>query len=120
LVVEDREDVRTLVATGLSSYGYDVLTAATADAAIEVLRTSNREVRVLLTDVVMPGRGGRELAADIVRQWPGIRVIFMSGHSEEILRARPGSALADDYLQKPFTAAEAAALVRRALDRKDS
>jgi nitrogen-specific signal transduction histidine kinase len=68
LVVEDREDVRTLVATGLSSYGYDVLTAATADAAIEVLRTSNREVRVLLTDVVMPGRGGRELAADIVRQ----------------------------------------------------
>lgn len=120
LVVEDREDVRTLVATGLSSYGYDVLTAATADAAIEVLRTSNREVRVLLTDVVMPGRGGRELAADIVRQWPGIRVIFMSGHSEEILRERPGSALADDYLQKPFTAAEAAALVRRALDRKDS
>jgi CheY-like chemotaxis protein len=115
LVVEDREEVRTLIATGLRSYGYDVLTAASTGDAIALLETSQK-VRVLLTDVVMPGRSGRELAAEVVRRWPGIRVIYMSGHSEEILRESAGSELEHGYLQKPFTAAEAARAVRRALD----
>jgi signal transduction histidine kinase/CheY-like chemotaxis protein len=116
LVVEDREEVRTLIATGLRSYGYDVLTAASAGEAVDLLKTSRKTVRVLLTDLVMPRRSGRELAADVASRWPGIRVIYMSGHSEEILRESVGSELEHGYLQKPFTAADVAQAVRRALD----
>src|SRR4029077_10162795 len=84
LVVEDEEAVRAIVGEQLLSLGYDVKLAGHAEEALALLRS--HQFDLVLTDVVMPGRlNGKGLADEVERSWPGTRVVFMSGYSENAL-----------------------------------
>ena len=110
LVVEDEEAVRDLVRTILVGQGYEVIVARDPRHAEEIARKFPRDIHLLLTDVVMPGTSGRELAARIMTNRPGIHVLYMSGYTENVVTS--GGLLEEGlaFLQKPFSPA---ALVQR-------
>jgi CheY-like chemotaxis protein len=101
LLVEDDEDIRESVCELLESLGHDVRAVPSAEEAQEVL-ASGGGVDVLFTDVTLPGMSGVELAREVLRQRPGLRVIIASGHGSEVL-SRGGDALAGAVLlPKPY------------------
>jgi two-component system cell cycle sensor histidine kinase/response regulator CckA len=116
VVVEDDASVRTLVRIMLGDCGYQVLEAPDADAAMELCDDHPDGVDLLLTDVVMPDIGGRALAERLTALFPHLRVLFMSGYSDEaVVRhgiIRPDTA----FIEKPFTQASLARKVREVLD----
>jgi PAS domain S-box-containing protein len=116
LVVEDDPNLRTLAVALLSNLGYQVVEAATGEAALEQLESISG-VNLLLTDVMLPGgMNGRELAREIAKHVPGIHVLFMSGYTENAI-VHHGRLDADaTLLQKPFRRADLARAVRKALD----
>jgi two-component system cell cycle sensor histidine kinase/response regulator CckA len=113
LLVEDEEGVRTVLQRILAGRGYRVLAAAGAGEALEVARRNQGAIDLLLTDVTMPCIKGPELAAALLAEQPGMRVIYMSGYSE---RALPSGAGSPVCLQKPFSAKTLARTVRAVLD----
>ena len=115
LVVEDDERVRALVSNILKKDGYRVLEAEHAEQAAEVAEGYHEPIDLLLTDVVMPGRNGRELAELIVRHRPATRVLFMSGYSNDAVLLRGVSATGAQFIQKPFTIDALTAKVRDVL-----
>jgi PAS domain S-box-containing protein len=115
LVVEDDERVRALVSNILKKDGYQVLEAEHAEQAAEVAEAYHEPIDLLLTDVVMPGRNGRELAELIVRRRPATRVLFMSGYSNDAVLLRGVSATGAQFIQKPFTIDALTAKVRDVL-----
>ena len=116
LVVEDQEMVRRLIRTMLEMRGYRVLTAGDRDEAIEVAEASQGRFDLLLTDVVLPGPNGVKLAKELSDRFD-IRVLYMSGFTENGIVHRgildPGRLL----LQKPFTIKQLISKVREALER---
>jgi len=119
LVVEDEEEVRRLVRAVLEPQGYKVLVAGWPEEAIELCREYQGQVELLLTDVVMPQMGGRELAQ--VTGWirPDMKVLFMSGYTDDAMLGRSLSEPGVDFLRKPFTPAELTRKIRQVLDRDD-
>jgi DNA-binding NtrC family response regulator len=115
LVVEDNDAVRTLARRSLQQRGYTVIEARSAEQALEWIGRGRRP-DLLVTDVVMPGVSGPELAARLIEQHPQMRVLYMSGYSYDAARAHgtfwEGAAL----LQKPFTPKQLGEQVRRTLD----
>jgi PAS domain S-box-containing protein len=115
LLVEDNHQVRAAVLTQLRSLGYSVTDVDSGQAAIDTLKT-DAAFDLLLTDVVMPGIGGAQLAEEIARGWPAVRVLFMSGYSENAAvihgRVAPGARV----LSKPFRKIDLANRVREVLD----
>jgi len=105
LLVEDEDALRDLVKAILSGQGYHVIAARDPKHAQEIAAKFSGEIHLLLTDVVMPGTGGRELAAAILRTRPQIRVLYMSGYTENVITS---SGMLEDglsFLQKPFSPA---------------
>jgi two-component system cell cycle sensor histidine kinase/response regulator CckA len=116
LLVEDEIAVRELFRKGLELRGYKVLAAVTPQEALDASRGHAGPIHLLLTDVVMPGMGGLELASRVLALRPGIRVLYMSGYTDEAV-VRDGLVADDvDFLQKPFTLEELAAKIRSVLD----
>jgi len=103
LVVEDEEGVRHLVSEILRKDGFRVLTASTAPEGIQVLSGSASQIDLLLTDIVLQGGSGLALAKEASRRQPGIKVLYMSGYTENTMPLQdvPGSQLA--FIQKPFS-----------------
>ena len=115
LVVEDQEEVLTLAARILSDYGYRVLTAADADAAMALCDREQGRIDLLLTDVIMPKVGGWELARRMEQRQPGIKVLFMSGYTGDAVEHHRMPGVATHLLQKPFSPDGLAAKVREVL-----
>jgi PAS domain S-box-containing protein len=117
LVVEDEAPVRSVARQVLERHGYTVLEAPSAEAALDIATRYSGTIHLLLTDVVMPGLNGRELASRLATLRPDARVIFMSGYTGDAVTRHgvlePGSA----YVQKPFTPDAIARKVREVLDR---
>jgi CheY-like chemotaxis protein len=109
LVVEDDDDVRLSIKHMLVRAGYEVSEAANGEAACEVLRTQAAEIRLVLTDLVMPTMGGAELADFLHALYPGIPVILMTGYAELADSDPPG------VLAKPFSPSELIAIIQRTL-----
>jgi CheY-like chemotaxis protein len=115
LLVEDEAQVRAIVARMLEAQGYTVLQAAHGEAALELLESA-APIDLLLTDLIMPRMGGRELAERVRELRPGLRVLFTSGYTEDVIVQ---NRLLDHdimLLHKPFTRAALAAKVRETLD----
>jgi CheY-like chemotaxis protein len=114
LVVEDADGLRELTSRLLEREGYAVLVAANASQALELLE-QNATIDVLLTDVVMPGVSGPELAKRLVEQRPDLKVIYMTGYTDDAIVQHgvlnPGISL----LHKPFTSKALSAKIREAL-----
>jgi CheY-like chemotaxis protein len=115
LVVEDDADVRAYVVDTLAGLGYDVLEAGNGEDALRQINEFD-SIALLLTDVVMPGMTGRQLAEEAVRRRPGLKVLYMTGYSRNAVvhqgRLDPGVNL----IQKPLGGEQLSALVRKVLD----
>lgn len=116
LLVEDEENVRTLVRQVLEMNGYTVLEAKDALHALELSRTYGGPIQLILTDVVMPMMGGRELAEKIVLLRPDIKVLYMSGHTDDAILHHGTLQSNMAFLQKPFTPSALANKIRAVLD----
>ncbi|MFI5096796.1 MAG: PAS domain S-box protein [Candidatus Acidiferrales bacterium] len=116
LLVEDEEDVRNLIQTVLTEHGYDVIPARDPQHAEQLAATYAREIHLLLTDVVMPGTSGRELASRITPHRPDIRVLFMSGYTENVITRGGMLEKGLAFLQKPFTPVVLVEKVREVLN----
>lgn len=103
LVVEDEPRVRQLVAKVLRRRGFVVLEAEDAEAAIRLFGDQAADISLLLTDVVMPGMNGRDLADSLSAVHPDLKVIFMSGFGEAELSDRGVAGVGAEYITKPFT-----------------
>jgi PAS domain S-box-containing protein len=116
LVVEDDDQVRTVVSKGLPRLGYEVLVVRNAEEALALVDKHPGRIDLLLTDVVMPGLSGPQLADRLAQRRPETRVVFMSGYPEAQDPALGFSLNGRSYLQKPFALAELAEKIRLALD----
>ncbi len=116
LVVEDAEGLRVLARRLLERQGYKVLLAGSASEAIQVVE-QNPSIDILLTDVVMPGASGPELTRELLAERPALKVIYMSGYTEDAIVQhgvlKPGIV----FLNKPFTAATLAEKIQDVLSR---
>ena len=115
LVVEDEEAVRRMAARTLSLRGYRVLEASDAEQALACEADWGR-IDLLVTDVVMPGAGGRELAAALTALRPGLRLLYISGYTDDEVTRRGLLDAGAPFLEKPFEAEGLARRVREVLD----
>jgi len=116
LVAEDQDDVRALTKRVLEREGYEVLAAASGGDALVVAACYAGRIHLLLTDVVMPGLSGRDVAERLGASRPGIRVLFMSGYTDNVIAQRGMLDPSTAFLSKPFTPETLAAKVRDVLD----
>jgi CheY-like chemotaxis protein len=117
LLVEDETGVRELVRDLLGRCGYTVFEATDAAEAIAVFARHGDDIHLLVTDVVMPQMNGRQLAERFLAERPALKVLYMSGYTDEPVNADDASAAAA-FLQKPFTPDVLARTVRDVLDGK--
>jgi PAS domain S-box-containing protein len=115
LVVEDEDVVRALAKRVLEQRGYEVLEARNGHEAIGIAETHDGDIHLLLTDVVMPGMRGHEVADRVAASRPEIRVVYMSGYADEALLGRAAEG-GSHLLEKPFSNDALARKVREALE----
>ena len=118
LLAEDDESVRCLIEQTLISYGYRVLIACDGEEAVDIFRREGKEIAMAVLDVVMPKKGGKQAYDEMIKTFPGLKVLFLSGYSADAIHddfvLHPGI----PFLQKPFDLPSLARKVREALDRK--
>jgi nitrogen-specific signal transduction histidine kinase/CheY-like chemotaxis protein len=116
LLVEDEAPVRVLVRQVLTGHGYKVLEAGDGAEAERIVAAYAGAIHLLVTDVVMPGEGGRAVAERIGRLRPGIRVLFVSGYTDDAVVRHGVQHDSVNFLQKPFSPSTIAQKVREVLD----
>jgi PAS domain S-box-containing protein len=116
LVVDDEETVRMAVRRILQKSGYRVLVAGNGVEALENLEAAGTQVALVLTDMVMPEMGGRELVERVASDYPGVRILCMSGYTEDPTLRLGQLAGEHGFIAKPFTVPELTAAIRRVLD----
>jgi PAS domain S-box-containing protein len=119
LIVEDEKALRHLATRILESAGYTVLTAGDGKEALLVLERHHGPVHLMLTDVVLPGISGRDLAARLVETHPGIKVIFTSGYTDDAILRHGVLDNVAHFIGKPYTKATLTQKVREVLDAQD-
>ncbi|MFN2515260.1 MAG: ATP-binding protein [Pyrinomonadaceae bacterium] len=116
LLVEDEDQVRKIVQAILEGQGYNVLSAANGEEALELAEQHDAEIQLMITDVVMPQMSGREIADRLAGIRPRLKVLYMSGYTDDAI-VRHGLLDAKlNFIQKPFDAATATRKVREVLD----
>ncbi len=115
LVVDDEKAMREVLVQTLRAAGYSVIEAAGGPEALREAAEPSAAIALVLTDVMMPGMSGTELATRLRRARPGLRVVYMSGATREALRQRD-EAIDAPFLWKPFSADELTQTIRQALD----
>ena len=116
LLVEDEEALLNLTAGRLTECGFTVLPARDGIHALEVARSFNGTIHLLLTDIMMPRMGGLALARSMSELLPGIRVVFMTGHAESEASYREALRSGAESIQKPFNHEKLIRLLRQTLD----
>jgi two-component system, cell cycle sensor histidine kinase and response regulator CckA len=116
LVVEDNAAVRAFAVIALRQFGYDVAEASGGSAALQLLSTFGGKPDLLITDVVMPGMSGRELAEAVLQKFPALKVLYMSGYTNDAIVRQGVLAAEVQFLHKPFTPGELVRKVRKVLE----
>jgi CheY-like chemotaxis protein len=116
LIAEDEAILRPLLAKMLESHGYATIVAGNTEEAIEIVKSQGDEIDLLLTDLIMPGMTGRELADRVRTHSPEIRVVFMSGYAGDTVTRSGALELDAAFVEKPFSAHELGRKVRETLD----
>jgi two-component system cell cycle sensor histidine kinase/response regulator CckA len=116
LLVEDADGVRKLALESLERCGYLVLVAASPGEALEIVERHGESIQLLLTDVILPGMSGSEMAARLVSIHPEMKVLYMSGYTGDAAVCHGGLGEKAAFLQKPFTFAGLISKVREVLD----
>ena len=115
LIVEDDAMIRGNVRECLQQLGYQVVEAENGEAALQVCGRLHGKVDLVLSDLVMPGMGGYELAGELAQRHPAVRVLFMSGYTEDSAARRDILLQGSAFLQKPFSVADLSNAVHQAL-----
>ena len=116
LVVEDDHVVREFICAALTRLGYQVLEAADSDQALELTASRPSRVDMLITDVIMPGMSGRELAQRLVSDQPGLKVLYISGYTANVIVHHGVLDQGISFLQKPVSLADLSRKVREVLE----
>jgi two-component system cell cycle sensor histidine kinase/response regulator CckA len=116
LVVDDDASVRRLVSRVLTRRGFRVVEAEDGSAGLRLARSAPQPIVLLLTDVIMPGMTGTRLAEAMRAEHPDVRVLYMSGYSEDELGSRGAPEVAGACITKPFTPAVLGMMVDGALE----
>ncbi len=116
LLAEDEDAVRAVTTAALERRGYRVLAAPDGETALAISNAFTDEIHLLITDVVMPGMNGRELAERLERSRPGLPVLFVSGYTDDAVLLQGVSTDSRTLLPKPFTSYEVAQRVRASID----
>ena len=116
LLVEDNDHVRRLAHAILLRQGYKTLLAKDSQEAISLMESSKEPVQLLLTDVVMPGMNGRELFTNLEKKFPHLKVLYMSGYTDNVIAHRGVLDQGVQFIQKPFSAKGLAEKVREVLE----
>lgn len=116
LVTEDERTVRELVSTLLAAQGYEVLAAADGAEALRICREHTGTIDLLLTDMVMPGMSGPELAAQAQAVRSSLKILYMSGYTEYAVAKQGVLERVHSFIWKPFSNAALAEKVRQVLD----
>jgi signal transduction histidine kinase/ActR/RegA family two-component response regulator len=116
LLVEDEDGVRSLLRRALKSMGYTVLEARLSTEALDVLQQAGKPVDLVLTDVVMPGMSGPALAEKVKAVNPGVKLVYMSGYSDDTLLRHGLRESGEHFIQKPFGPADLIRKIREVLD----
>ena len=117
LLAEDEQLLRTIIRETLEEHGYHVLEARTPAEAAELSAKYNGEIHLLLTDIVMPGGNGRHLADELRKERPSMRVIYMSGYTDDMMVRRGIVENSVQFLEKPATTNALLRTVRAELER---
>jgi PAS domain S-box-containing protein len=115
LLVEDDEMLRPFLIQVLQGNGYRVLAAENSDKALSLVESLNEPIDLVISDVIMPGRTGPELVAELLRSRPGLPALYISGHAEGLLPPVPAQTLPMHLLQKPFSSTDLLTKVREIL-----
>jgi CheY-like chemotaxis protein len=115
LLVEDEESVRQLVRDTLVSRGYEVLEAENGDTGIAAAARHQGNIDLVITDVMMPGMGGREMVQELAKARPATKVLYLSGYTEDAILNDGSVDQATAFLQKPFTLQNLSRKVREVL-----
>jgi len=118
LLVEDEEGVRQVARLALESFGYKVIEAANSRDALTAAEVALDPIDLVLTDIVMPGMSGRQLAETLRKRYPQMKALFMSGYTDDAVVRHGVSAANAPYLHKPFPPLDLARKVREVLDSK--
>jgi two-component system cell cycle sensor histidine kinase/response regulator CckA len=115
MLVEDEDPVRIFGARALHNKGYKVIEAKSGEAALDLIRSTDEKIDLLVTDVVMPRMDGPTLVRQVREIYPGMKVIFISGYAEDAFRKRLDSDAEIHFLPKPFTLKQLAGKVKEAI-----
>jgi two-component system, cell cycle sensor histidine kinase and response regulator CckA len=116
LLVEDAEGVRALLQDVLTMYGHQVLVARDGEEGIRLANDHIGLIDLIITDIVMPRMGGRELVERVVTARPAVRALYLSGYTDEAVMRHGVLEAGAAFLQKPFTARQLMTKVRQILD----
>ena len=116
LLVEDNQSARELAREALARAGYQVLEASNGEDGLKLAADHAGAIDLVITDVVMPVMGGRELAARLIAMWPDMKIIFTSGYIDDAIVRQEGLGPRSAFIQKPFTPATLGRIVRDILD----
>ncbi len=119
LIVEDDGLLRNFTQKALQSYGYRILWAENGEHALKVGKEHDGRIDLMITDVVMPKMGGREAAERLQPLYPQMKVIYMSGYTDNAIVHHGVLELGLNFLEKPFSPQDLALKVREALDEND-
>ena len=117
LLVEDEKMVRRLAQRILEQQGYEVIAAESGAQALQLCAQREGAIDLLLTDVVMPGMNGRELCELLRKRLPGLRTLYMSGYTDDIIADNGALCEGTSLIKKPFTVEGLAGKVRDVLNR---
>ena len=116
LLVEDNESARELAREALVRAGYQVLEASNGEDGLQLAADHAGDIDLVITDVVMPVMGGRELAARLAAAWPDLKIIFTSGYLDDAIVRQESLDPRSAFIQKPFTPEALGRIVRDVLD----
>jgi CheY-like chemotaxis protein len=115
-LVEDQELVRDLTTQLLKSCGYCVIPACDGEEALAICEKASQNIDLLITDIVMPKISGRQLVALIGPKLPGMKILYMSGYTDDAIMQQGIIEPDSDFIAKPFTLTDLADKVRQCLD----
>lgn len=118
LFVDDKKQLCEIGKNLLEHLGYSVVTATSAEQALNIVTRQPEGFDLVLTDLVMPGMTGDHLARELYRMQPGLPVIIFAGHDEQDLAVDTANTAVSEFLAKPYIVADVAVAVRRALERR--
>ncbi len=120
LIAEDEESVRKMIHRVLGQYGYTVVESSHGEEGLRVAETMEKRPDLLITDLIMPQMGGKELSEKLRAKYPDLPVIFMSGYTDDNIIKKNVKEHLFDFIHKPFTPNEIARKVREVLDRQEN